>query len=73
MVNVGDKTISKRKATAVSRMYLVKEVISHFQNEFCVTKLQPIGGGRKVPIVVGYRNLDEFVRRMRKFIEDDRH
>jgi SNF2 family DNA or RNA helicase len=37
--------------------------IGHFQNEFCVTKLQSIGGGRKVPIVVGYKNLDEFVRR----------
>lgn len=41
--------------------------ISHFHNEFCVTKLQPIGGGRKVPIVVGYRNLDEFVRRIEFF------
>jgi SNF2 family DNA or RNA helicase len=41
--------------------------ISHFHNEFCITKLQPIGGGRKVPIVVGYRNLDEFVRRVEPF------
>ena len=37
--------------------------ITHFQNEFCITKMQPIGGGRKVPVVVGYKNLDEFVRR----------
>jgi len=35
--------------------------VSHFMNEFCVTKLQPIGGGRKVPIVVGYKNLDKFI------------
>ena len=35
--------------------------ISHFQSSFCVTKLQPIGGGRQVPIVVGYQNLDKFV------------
>jgi SNF2 family DNA or RNA helicase len=31
-----------------------------FLNEFCVTKLQPVRGGRKVPIVVGYRNLQRF-------------
>jgi len=37
--------------------------VTHFQNEFCVMKLQSIGGGRKIPIVVGYKNLDEFVRR----------
>lgn len=36
--------------------------ISWFQNEYCVTKLQRIGGGRSVPIVVGYRNLDKFVQ-----------
>jgi SNF2 family DNA or RNA helicase len=39
-------------------------LISHFMNEFTITKLQSIGGGRKVPIVVGYKNLDEFVRRI---------
>jgi SNF2 family DNA or RNA helicase len=31
-----------------------------FMEDFCVTKLQPIAGGRKIPIVVGYRNLDGF-------------
>lgn len=41
--------------------------ITAFQNEFCVTKLQSIGGGRKVRIVVGYRNLEEFVRRVEPF------
>ena len=35
--------------------------ITRFQDEYCVMKMQPIGGGRKVPIVVGYRNLDKFV------------
>ncbi len=35
--------------------------ITAFQDEFCVTKLQPIGGGRQVRIVVGYRNLERFV------------
>lgn len=28
--------------------------VTHFQNSFCIMKLQPIGGGRKVPIVVGH-------------------
>lgn len=41
--------------------------ITHFMNEFCVTKLQNIGGGRQVPVVVGYRNLDEFVRRIEPY------
>lgn len=41
--------------------------ITAFQNEFCVTKLQSIGGGRKVRIVVGYRNLEEFVKRVEPF------
>jgi SNF2 family DNA or RNA helicase len=36
--------------------------ITHFMNAFCVTKMQRISGGRQIPIVVGYRNLDEFVR-----------
>lgn len=31
-----------------------------FLNEYCVTKLQPVAGGRKIPIVVGYRNLQHF-------------
>lgn len=35
--------------------------VTWFQNEFCVTKLQRIGGGRSVPIVVGYKNLSKFV------------
>lgn len=35
--------------------------VTWFQNEYCVTKLQRIGGGRSVPIVVGYKNLSKFV------------
>ena len=41
--------------------------ITHFQNEYCVTKLQSIGGGRQVPIVVGYKNLDGFIRKIEPF------
>lgn len=33
---------------------------SKFMDDYCVVKLQPVGGGRKIPIVVGYRNLDQF-------------
>jgi superfamily II DNA or RNA helicase len=41
--------------------------INQFQNEFCVMKMQPIGGGRQVPVVVGYRNLDSFVERIEPY------
>ena len=36
--------------------------VTHFQNAFCVVKLQRIKGGRHVPIIVGYRNLDQFIQ-----------
>jgi superfamily II DNA or RNA helicase len=42
-------------------------MISHFQDAYCVVKFQPIGGGRKVPVVVGYKNLDHFVRTIEPF------
>jgi SNF2 family DNA or RNA helicase len=35
--------------------------ISHFHEQFCVTRLQSIGGGRNVLLVVGYKNLEKFV------------
>jgi SWI/SNF-related matrix-associated actin-dependent regulator of chromatin subfamily A member 5 len=31
-----------------------------FMNDYCVTRLQSVPGGRKVPLVVGYRNLKHF-------------
>ena len=31
-----------------------------FLNDYCVTKLQSVPGGRKVPIIVGYKNLQNF-------------
>jgi SNF2 family DNA or RNA helicase len=36
--------------------------VTHFYNNFCYTKLQDIGGGKKVTIVLGYKNLDSFVK-----------
>ncbi len=35
--------------------------ITPFQDSFCLTRLQEIGGGRHVRLVVGYQNLDKFV------------
>lgn len=41
--------------------------ITHFQNQFCITKMIRVPGGRQVPIVIGYKNLDEFVRLIEPF------
>lgn len=41
--------------------------VTWFQNEYCVTKMQRIGGGRQVPIVVGYKHLDKFVQDVEPF------
>ncbi|MBT8318446.1 MAG: cyclic pyranopterin monophosphate synthase MoaC [Lutibacter sp.] len=42
MVNVGDKKITKRKATAKAAMFLGAEIISHFQNKELITKKGPV-------------------------------
>ena len=42
MVNVGDKKITKRKATAETKMYLGEEVVNHFNNDELVTKKGPV-------------------------------
>jgi SNF2 family DNA or RNA helicase len=41
--------------------------ITKFQDEFCHMKLQPIGGGRQVKVVVGYKNLEKFVEIIEPF------
>lgn len=38
--------------------------VTYFQNEYCITKLQPIGGGRKVPVVVGHSK-----NQLKKFVD----
>jgi len=38
-----------------------------FMNDYCVTRLMPVGGGRSVPLVVGYRNLQHFRDRIDPF------
>ena len=42
MVNVGDKKITKRKATAKATMFLGTEIISHFENKELTTKKGPV-------------------------------
>ena len=41
--------------------------ISHFQDEFCHTRLQAIGGGRNVLLVIGYKNLEQFVLKIEPY------
>ena len=38
-----------------------------FLDTYCVTKMQSVGGGRKIPIVIGYKNLDLFRSRIDPF------
>lgn len=42
MVNVGDKKITKRKATAKATMFLGSEIISHFKSDDIITKKGPV-------------------------------
>ncbi|WBX78502.1 cyclic pyranopterin monophosphate synthase MoaC [Tenacibaculum ovolyticum] len=42
MVNVSDKKITKRTATAKATMFLGSEIISHFKSEDLITKKGPV-------------------------------
>ena len=42
MVNIGDKKITKRKATAKATMFLGSEIISHFNEKELITKKGPV-------------------------------
>ena len=42
MVNVGDKKVTKRQATAKASMFLGAEIISHFNNDELITKKGPV-------------------------------
>lgn len=46
---------------------LFRMTATAFQNDYCVVQMQPIGRGRKVPVIVGYRKSD--VERFRLKIE----
>ncbi len=43
--------------------------VTHFQNSFCIMKMQKIGGGRQVPIVVGHSKdqIERFVQAIEPF------
>jgi hypothetical protein len=43
--------------------------VTHFQNNYCIMKMQRIGGGRQVPIVVGHSKdqMERFVRDIEPF------
>lgn len=38
-----------------------------FMRDYCITQLQRVAGGRKIPIVVGYKNLEAFRQRIDTF------
>jgi SNF2 family DNA or RNA helicase len=38
-----------------------------FLKDYCVTRMQPVGGGRQIPVVVGYKNLQGFRDRIDPF------
>jgi SNF2 family DNA or RNA helicase len=40
---------------------------TNFMDTFCVTRMQPVAGGRKVPIIIGYKNLELFRQRIDPF------
>jgi cyclic pyranopterin phosphate synthase len=42
MVNVGDKKITKRQATAKATMFLGNEIITHFNDKELITKKGPV-------------------------------
>lgn len=42
MVNVGDKKVTKRKATASAHMFLGKEILAHFKSDDISTKKGPV-------------------------------
>lgn len=43
--------------------------VTHFMNEFCIVKMQKIGGGRQVPIVVGHSKaqIEAFVEKIEPY------
>lgn len=41
--------------------------VTHFQGAYCHTKMQKVSGGRQVPVVVGYKDLDKFVEKIEPY------
>lgn len=61
MVNVGDKKITKRKATAKAIMFLGEEIIGHFQNDELVTKKGPVFQTAIIAGIQGVKKTSELI------------
>lgn len=61
MVDVGDKTITKRQATAKAIMFLGEEIISLFENEELKTKKGPVFQTAIIAGIQGVKKTSELI------------
>ena len=61
MVNVSDKKITKRTATAKATMFLGEEVISHFTNDEFITKKGPVFQTAIIAGIQGVKKTSELI------------
>jgi cyclic pyranopterin monophosphate synthase len=61
MVNVGDKKITKREATAKATMFLGTEIISYFNNKELITKKGPVFQTAIIAGIQGVKKTPELI------------
>ncbi len=61
MVNVGDKKVTKRKATAVAKMFLGKEIITQFEGDELKTKKGPVFQTAIIAGIQGVKKTSELI------------
>jgi len=61
MVHVGDKQITKRKATAKATMFLGEEIIAHFNNDELITKKGPVFQTAIIAGIQGVKKTSELI------------
>lgn len=61
MVNVGDKKITKRKATAIATMFLGEAIIAHFRNDELQTKKGPVFQTAIIAGIQGVKKTSELI------------
>ena len=61
MVNVSDKKITKRTAIARGKMFLGREVISHFSNDELMTKKGPVFQTAIIAGIQGVKKTSELI------------
>lgn len=61
MVDVGDKKITKRKATAKATMFLGEEIISHFNNGELISKKGPVFQTAIIAGIQGVKKTSELI------------